>query len=77
MRWNTFPLLKTLIITMKCLVKLTLLIKAKMQVYSYLLVVTTAMCLLQTYSCMCEISHVSTVYMGIYKKNQPSGPAML
>lgn len=38
MRWNTFLLLKTLIITMKCLVKLALLTKAKMQVCSYLLV---------------------------------------
>lgn len=38
MRWNTFLLLKTLIITMNCFVKLALLTKAKMQVYSYLLV---------------------------------------
>lgn len=36
MRWNTFLLLKTLIIMMKCLVKLALLTKAKMQVYGYL-----------------------------------------
>lgn len=38
MRWNNFLLLETLIVTMKCLVKLALLTKAKMQVYSYLLV---------------------------------------
>lgn len=32
-----------------------------MQVYSYLPVDTIAVCLLQTYLCMCEVSRIFTV----------------
>lgn len=62
---------------MKCLVKLALLTKAKMQVYGYLPV--------DNYSCVFAADILMDVwglpylhsFMGAYKKKQPSGPAML
>lgn len=59
---------------MKCLVKLALLTKAKMQVYSYLLVGNYSCVFVADifiYVCV-RFSHIFTVYVGIYNREKNS-----